>query len=186
MFPDHEQYAVHKHQERRNTMSTSNTNSHQSPQNASPRNQMSPNDRTCAIVSFFSPQPRYEGSDRSAVEFLSKLLLEIASLKERLEHPERQDLYFRLGLESNKVRLKSLQHQFSTLREEVNTSIDAGILLEEIKSIKKFLVWYKNNSYAGFIQSVVINNKSSRIRHLELILGLKTAFGYVKALSYYL
>lgn len=161
------------------------TNSNQSPQNASPRNQLSPNDRTSAIVRLFSPQPRYEGSDRSAVEFLSKLVLEISVLKGRLEHPERQDLYFRLGIEGSQQRLASLKQQFNSLREEVN-SADAGVLREEIKSVEEFLVWYKKHSYAGFIQSVVINNKSSQLRHLELILGLKTDVGVIKELDYYL
>jgi len=119
------------------------------------------------------------------VEFLSKLVLEISVLKERLEHPERQDLYFRLGIEGNKARLNSLYHQFNTLREEMN-SADAGVLREEIKCIEEFLVWYKKHSYAGFIQSVVINNKSSQLRHLELILGLKTDVGVIKPLCFYI
>ena len=170
------------------TMSNTNTttNPHQSPQNASPSKKHAPNAHSLALINLFAPEPRFEGSDRSAVEFLSKMLLEIAVLTDKIEHPENQDLYFRLGLESNKVRLKSLQHQFSTLREEVNTSIDAGILLEEIKNVEEFLVWYKNNSYAGFIQSVVINNKSSRIRHLEILLELKTVVGVIKPLVHYL
>jgi hypothetical protein len=169
----------------RNTMSTTATNSHQTPQNASPRKQMSPNDRTCAIVCFFSPQPRYEGSDRSAVEFLSKLLLEIASLKERLDRPEQQDFYFRKGIEANKQKLSSLIPQFNTLRKEVNAA-NRCALADEIKCVKEFLVCYKKHSYAGFIQSVVINNKSSQIRHLEILLGLKTAVGVIKPLGHYL
>jgi len=166
-------------------MSNTTTNSHPNAQNASPRNQLSPNDRTSAIVRLFSPQPRYEGSDRSSLEFLSKIILEISFLKGRLEHPERQDLYFRLGIEGNKARLNSLYHQFNTLREEVNCA-DAGVLRDEIITIEKFLLCYKRNSYAGFIKSVVLSSKSSQIRHLELILGLKTAVGYVKPLCFYI
>jgi len=167
------------------TMSNTTTNSHPNAQNASPRDQLSPNDRTSSLINLFAPQPRYEGSDRSSLEFLSKIILEISFLKGRLEHPERQDLYFRLGIEGSQQRLASLKQQFNSLKEEVNQS-DAGVLREEIKSVQEFLVWYKKHSWAGFIQSMVISTRSSQIRHLELILGLKTDVGYIKALSYYL
>ena len=166
-------------------MSTSNTNSHQNAQNASPRKKQTPNDYSSAFINLFAPEPRFEGSDRSAVEFLSKLLLEIAVLKGRLEHPERQDLYFRLGIEGNQQRLASLKQQFNALKEEVNQS-DAGVLRGEIKSIEDFLLWYNKHSYAGFIQSVVINNKRAQVRHLEILLGLKNDVGVIKPIGHYL
>ena len=166
-------------------MSNTATNSHQNAQKGTQRQKQAPNEHLSSLINLFAPQPRFEGSDRSAVEFLSKLVLEISVLKGRLEHPERQDLYFRLGIEGSQQRLASLVQQFNSLTDEVNQS-DAGVLREEIKCIEEFLVWYKKHSYVGFIQSVVVSSKSSQIRHLELLLGLKTAFGVIKPLGHYL
>ena len=166
-------------------MSNTDINTAKSAQSPSPNKKFIANDHTSALVNLFSPQERYENSDRSAIEFLSKLLLEISVLKEKLAHPEQQDLYFRLGIESNKHRLISLKQQFNILRKEVNTA-DVKALLQEVNSIEEFLTWYKATAQTGFINEIVIHSKTSRIRHLQLIAGLKNELGKVKSLTHYL
>ena len=165
-------------------MSTSNTNSHQNAQKGTPRQKQAPNNHSLALINIFAPEQPFQ-NNRSGVEFLSHLVLEIASLQERLVRPEQQDFYFRKGIEGNEHKLSLLKQHFNTLRKEVNAA-NRCALADEIKCVKEFLVWYKKHSYAGFIQSVVINNKSSQIRHLELILGLKTDVGYIKPLCFYI
>jgi hypothetical protein len=166
-------------------MSNTTTNSPETQQNASLSKKLAPNDHALAIIHLFAPDERYESSDRSSVSFLSKLVLEIAVLTDKIEHPEHQELYFRLGIEANKARLKSLQQQFDTLRQEVNTA-NTDVLREEIESIEEFLMWYDKNTYLGFIKELVIHSKSSRKRHLELVLGIKNAVGVINELIYYL
>ena len=167
-------------------MSNTNTttNPQKNAQDATPRQKQAPNNHSLALINIFAPEQPFQ-NNRSGVEYLSHLVLEIASLKERLDRPEQQDFYFRKGIEANKQKLTSLEKQFFALRDEVNQS-DAGVLRGEIKSIEDFLLWYNKHSYAGFIQSVVMNNKRAQVRHLNLVIGLKKDVGVIKELDYYL
>ena len=73
-------------------MSNTDTNSAKSVLSPSPSKKFIANDHLSALVSLFSPEEPYENSERSAIEFLSKLLLEITVLEEKLAHQEQQDL----------------------------------------------------------------------------------------------
>ena len=112
------------------------------------------------------------------------LRLEITVLEEKLAHQEQQDLYFRLGFESNKKRLISLKQQFEVLRQEVNTA-DVEALLQEERSIEDFLKWYQATAQTGFIKEIVIHSKTSRIRHIQLIVGLRNDVRVIKSLTHY-
>ena len=166
-------------------MSNPDINTAKSTQSPSPSKKFIANDHISALVSLFSPEVRYEKSERSAIEFLGKLLLEISVLQEKLAHPEQQDLYFRLGIESSNKRLISLKQQFNVLRQEVNTA-DVAELLKEVSCIEDFLIWYKATAQTGFIKEIVIHNKTSHIRHLQLIAGLKNDVGDIKSLNQFL
>jgi len=165
-------------------MSNTDTNSAKSVLSPSPSKKFIANDHLSALVSLFSPEEPYENSERSAIEFLSKLLIEITVLEEKLAHQEQQDLYFRLGFESNKTRLISLKQQFEVLRQEVNTA-DVEALLQEERSIEDFLKWYQATAQTGFIKEIVIHSKTSRIRHIQLIVGLRNDVRVIKSLTHY-
>ena len=177
-------YAVHKQQDWRNTMSTSNTNSHQNAQKGTPRQKQAPNNHSLALINIFAPEQPFQ-NNRSGVEYLSHLVLEIASLKERLDRPEQQDFYFRKGIKANKQKLSSLIQHFFAFRDEVNTC-HIEDLLEQVSGIEAFLQRYEKTAQAGFIKEIVKHSKISQVKHLEILLGLKTVVGRIRNLNYYL
>jgi len=183
-MPDMNRYAVHKHQEWRNTMSTSNTNPQNNAQKGTPSKNNAPYDHSLALINIFAPEQPFQ-KNRSGVEYLSHLVLEIASLKERLDRPEQQDFYFRKGIKANKQKLSSLIQHFFAFRDEVNTC-HIEDLLEQVSGIEAFLQRYEKTAQAGFIKEIVKHSKISQVKHLEILLGLKTVVGRIRNLNYYL
>ena len=170
------------HSGRRNTMSNS-TNTPENSQNAATSTKHFVIEHTPAFVKLLLPDVPYDDNDITAVEYLTKLLLEISVLQKQLAYPSGEDLYFRLGIDSNKARLKSLQQKFKIFRFQVNT-IDANLALEEIKNIDEKLLRFKGR-YISFIIGFAINATKNRKRHLEMILRLKRIVGEIHDLKYY-
>ena len=163
-------------------MSNKATNTHQNAQNPSKSEKHFIVEHTSAFKRLLSPVVPYDDNDRTAVEYLTKLLLEISVLQKPLAYPDGEPLYFRLGIDSNKARLTSLQQKFKIFRFQVNTA-DVDAVLEEIKGIDEKLLRFKGK-YVSFITGFAINATKSRKRHLERILSLKR-LGGIHDLKYY-
>jgi len=165
-------------------MSNTTTNSHPNAQNPSQNDKLVLNKHTSSLINIFAPEQPFQ-KNRSGVEYLSHLVLEIASLKERLDRPEQQDFYFRKGIKANKQKLSSLIQHFFAFRDEVNTC-HIEDLLEQVSGIEAFLQRYEKTAQAGFIKEIVKHSKISQGRHLNLVIGLKKDVGVIKPLGYYL
>ena len=143
------------------------------------------NNRLCNLIKLLVPSERHATGDRSPLEFLSKLILEIIDLKEKLAQPDKQNFYFKSGLQSNISRYASLRKQFGRIKKEVN-NCDADRAIEQIKEHESNFNKCLKHNQPGIMKAFALSGLTAKIQHLRLILGLKTKMGIIKPLNYYL
>lgn len=108
-----------------------------------------------------------------------KLLRQILILKAKLAHPDQQSFYFRKGLVSNQLRLKTIIKNYNQEVELVNNH-DTGFFKASIAAAGDEIMRTAIMTPIMF-RMMHHGNLKSTIRHYEQILIIKEKYGFLKA-----
>ncbi len=115
---------------------------------------------------------------------VENLIQEILILRERLNNPEKQSFYFRLGIKVHKDRLTELEETYDSMRKTVNShSIDD--FQEELIHAQEEYKKISRKRYVGTIHQIALAGIQARINEIENMLDAKAKFGRLKFLDEY-
>lgn len=115
---------------------------------------------------------------------LVRILLEYASLKQKLEAPDHQTWYFKKGLASNTERLARLQKDYGAIRDFFNeTSVD--LLMSGINRNTEIMTSYDRNGMNS-IQGMHYTSLKNEITYFKELIRLKSCTDLLMPIDHYL
>jgi hypothetical protein len=124
-------------------------------------------------------------SENNKDSVFEKLILDYASLKQKLSSPKEQSWYFEQALESNKKKLEDLKKHFEKIRNDVNSSTIDDLIASQKEALES------NESYMKirnpiFIRQIALGSVNSKLNYLQQLIQIKSRIKEVRELEYYL
>lgn len=115
---------------------------------------------------------------------LANLILNYASLKQKIENTNEYSWYFKRGLDSNLKKLAALSADFERIRKLFNEA-NVDFFLQKIAENDAYLIKLEGK-YKSFSQRILYSWKISNIQFLKELIQLKSNVKTLKPIDYYL
>ena len=115
---------------------------------------------------------------------LSRILLEYATLTQKMESPESQSWYFKKGLEANKKRILRLKKEFNNIKDIFNAAT-VDTLLSKIDENLEIKSHYEGRG-VGMIGQMHYSSVVSQNKFLRELVRLKGKTNSLHDIDYYL
>lgn len=117
---------------------------------------------------------------------ISKLILEYAKLKIKMDNFSEQNIYFRWAEESNKKKLEEIKDNFDRFKDDFNNStIDE--LIEKTNEIELNILRYRDNTgMSKLLKTIAINKYSSDLCYVNELIELKSKINVIHEIDYYI
>ena len=124
-------------------------------------------------------------ADKDATNTLSRILVEYAVLKEKLNDIEKQSWYFRNALDSNQNKLEALKKEYEEVQSFYNNSTKAdlsALISEETAKI----ISIREGQHSVLIKQIAHSSMTHKLKLYQDLLHLKQQIPQLMDIDYYL
>ncbi|HMB01172.1 MAG TPA: hypothetical protein VKS21_09320 [Spirochaetota bacterium] len=115
---------------------------------------------------------------------MAKLVRDIFILKKKLAEPDKQNWYFRKGINSQVIRLKKLTKRYESIKTFINKhSLDDIVKMKE-KAEQELKELKAKSIRPLFARKLILSGKSNEINGLAEMIDVKEQFYLLKSISY--
>lgn len=128
------------------------------------------------LISLIAPERKNE---------LTSLIYEYATLKQKLANPEKQNWYFRKGIESRKKKVAELFKEYESIRKDFRERpIDE--LIACIAECKRSIESVKKSTGSRMMVSITMNSLTGQINYANFLLRLHSTVDEMHDIEHYL